>query len=390
VNEVQTRKSTDNLTERHVKPLKPFYLDLDESEIQAIQTTMGDILRRGELILGKYTDEFEREFANYAGCKHAVTLNTATSALEILATLKGARGKKVAVPSNTNFASVAAILRAGGEPVYMDMTAEYFAPNLDVLKYTVEKYGVQGVMWVHIGGIIVPEFFEVAEYCRSKRVFLIEDAAHAHGSWLGGKCAGTFADGGAFSFFPTKVMTTMEGGMITTDSQEHANLAKSFRNQGKRHGAYGGLHYDLGSSWRMSEISAYIGLVQLAKLDRMTATRQRAVDIVAGRLKKLNIGYCDTSHMEKASQYKFIIRLSDGLKADQVKKDLAALGIICGGGVYEIPCHLQPVFSDFPAAKDELRVTEAWCPRHICPPITSGTTTEDAERVGAALADVVR
>lgn len=372
-----------------LNPLKPFYLDLDESEINAIQAEMGAILRSGQLILGKHTEAFEAEFARYVGCKHAVSYNTATSALEVLCVLRGAKGKRVAVPSNTNFASVEAILRAGGKPIYMDMTAEYFAPNLDILKYTVEKYGVQGVMWVHIGGIIVPDFAEVAEYCRGKRLFLIEDCAHAHGSWLGGQSSGTFGDGGAFSFFPTKVMTTMEGGMIVTDSQEDADLAKSFRNQGKRHAAYGGLHYDHGNSWRMLEIAAYIGLVQLAKLDRMTAARQAAVDIVAARMKAIGIAYCDTSHMDRASQYKFIVRVPEGLEADQVKKALAERGIICGGGVYDVPCHLQPVFADVPFVKEELAVTEKWCPRHICPPITSGTTKEDAIRIADAMAEVL-
>ena len=372
-----------------MNPIKPFFLDLTDDEINDVQREMGSILRSGQLILAKHTESFENEFAKYVGCKYAVTLNTATSALEVLCVLKGTRGKKVAVPSNTNFASVAAIIRAGGEPVYMDMTAEYFAPNLDILKYTVEKYGVDGVMWVHIGGIIVPDFPEIAEYCRSQGLFLIEDAAHAHGSWLGGRSAGTFGDGGAFSFFPTKVMTTMEGGMITTNSVEDANLVKSFRNQGKRHAAYGGLHYDLGSSWRISEIGAYMGLVQLAKLDRMTATRQAAVDVVAARMKGLGVDYCDTSHMDRASQYKFIVRLPDDCNAEGTKKALAERGVICGGGVYDVPCHMQPVFTEVPTVNAELQNTETWCPRHICPPITSGTLPQDSKRIADALEEVL-
>lgn len=370
-------------------PIKPFYLDLEEDEIASIEAEMGNILRSGQLILGKHTEAFEVEFAKYAGCKHAVTMNTATSVLEVLCVLNGAKGKRVAVPSNTNFASVAAIIRAGGEPIYMDMTADYFVPDLDIIKQTVEKYAIAGVMWVHIGGIIAPDFAEVTEYCRAKGLFLIEDAAHAHGSWLAGRSAGTFGDGGAFSFFPTKVMTTMEGGMLTTDSKEFADLAKSFRNQGKRGAAYGGLHSDLGNSWRITEIAAYMGLVQLAKLDRMTATRQAAVDIVASHLNKLGISYCDTSHMDKASQYKFIIRLPEGHKMDDVKKAMAGHEIFCGGGVYEVPCHQQPVFEDVPFESSELQATERWCPRHICPPITSGTTTDDAERIGAALTEIL-
>src|SRR3982751_4099523 len=100
-----------------MQPLKPFFLDLNEDEIAAIQEEMGNILRSGQLILGRHTEAFEAEFAKYVGCRYATSLNTATSALEVLCVLRGARGKKVAVPSNTNFASVAAIMRAGGEPV---------------------------------------------------------------------------------------------------------------------------------------------------------------------------------------------------------------------------------------------------------------------------------
>ncbi|WKW51473.1 DegT/DnrJ/EryC1/StrS family aminotransferase [Rhodomicrobium lacus] len=369
--------------------IKPFFLDLDDSEIGGIQAEMGNILRSGQLILSKHTEAFEAEFASYVGTRHAVTYNTATSALEVLCVLKGARGKRVAVPSNTNFASVEVIVRAGGQPVFMDMTPEFYAPNLDLLKYTVEKHGVSGVMWVHIGGIITPDFAEIAAYCRSRNLFLIEDCAHAHGSFLGGKSAGSFGDGGAFSFFPTKVMTTMEGGMIVTDSKEDADLARSFRNQGKRHAAYGGLHYDHGNSWRISEIAAYMGLVQLAKLDRMVKTRTDAARIVSNRLRQIGVDFCETSHMDQASTYKLIVRLPDGVSADAVKKKLAERGVICGGGVYEVPCHLQPVFADIPCDRADLKATEIWCPRQICPPITSGTTPADADRIATAMVEAL-
>jgi dTDP-4-amino-4,6-dideoxygalactose transaminase len=149
--------------------IKPFYLDLTESEIEDIKEKLGEILRNGTLILGKYTEEFEREFADYVGTKYAVALNTCTSALEVLLTIKGAKGKKIAFPTNTNFATVEAIIKSGGIPVYMDMTSEYFVPSLDILKYTFNKHkDIRGVAWVHIGGVIPPDFFEIVEYCRRR------------------------------------------------------------------------------------------------------------------------------------------------------------------------------------------------------------------------------
>jgi dTDP-4-amino-4,6-dideoxygalactose transaminase len=366
--------------------ISPFYLDLTEREIEDIQRAMGEILRSGVLILGKYTKEFEAEFARYVGTKYAVALNTCTSALEVLLTIKRVRGKRVAVPTNTNFATVAAILRAGGMPVFMDMTKEYFVPNLDILKRTVEKNpDIAGVVWVHIGGVISPDFPQVVEFCRSRGLFLLEDCAHAHGSALGGVKAGNFGDGGAFSFFPTKVMTTMEGGMITTNSKEEADLARSLRNQGKRDGDYGGLHYDLGSSWRMTEISAYMGLVMLNKLDAMVAKRQRAVDLLLPTIKDLGLAYVDTSHMDQASHYKFIVVFKGGESLESLKQKFQAEGVLLGGGVYEVPCHRQPVFRDIPFDPEDVRTAEEYCPRHICPPITSGLRDEDVDKIATAM-----
>ena len=357
--------------------IKPFFLDLESDEIEAIKDTFGSILTSGQLILGKYTEQFESDFSTYIGTKYAVAMNSGTSALEALLIYHKACGKNIAVPTNTNFASVAAIIRAGGNPVYMDMTKEYFVPSLEHLKFIVEKGGVDGVMWVHIGGIIAPDFFEVVKYCRDKGVFLIEDAAHAHGSAMGGVKAGAFADGGAFSFFPTKVMTTMEGGMITTDNKDLASLAMSLRNQGKRDGDFGGLHYDLGSSWRISEISAYIGIMQLSKLDNMVKIRSDAAIEISKILDIFGVEYCSTSHMDQASNYKFIIRFNSKEEANKAKDQLRENGIFCGGGVYETPCHQHPVFSDIPFESNDLSISETYCSQHICPPITSGTTNED-------------
>jgi dTDP-4-amino-4,6-dideoxygalactose transaminase len=121
----------------------------------------------------------------------------------------------------------------------------------------------------------------------------------------------------------------------------------------------------------------------------MVATRQAAADLVTARLRQIGVGCCDTSHMDAASQYKLIVRLPAGISADAAKQALAAEGVICGGGVYEVPCHRQPVFADISFDPAELAVTDEWCPRQICPPITSGTTAADANRIADALAKVL-
>lgn len=373
-----------------MKELKPFFLDLNKDEIKDLQKTFGEILKSGQLILGKYTECFESAFAEYIGSKYAISLNSATSALEVLCSIKNISGKKIAVPSNTNFASVIAIIKAGGIPIYMEMTKEYFAPNLDILKEVHSENKISGVMWVHIGGIIAPDFIEVAEFCKTNGLCLIEDCAHSHGSLIDGESSGNIGDGGAFSFFPTKVMTTMEGGMITTNSKDEAELVKSYRNQGKRFAAFGGLHYDPGNSWRLSEIAAYMGIIQLSKLDQMISRRQNAVNILSEELFRNDIFFCDTSHMDKCSQYKFIIPFDEDKKAIKIKEKLSEKSIFCGGGVYEVPCHLQPVFEEIPYNAKKLKNTEKYCPNHICPPITSGTTSEDAKRMAEEIVNLIK
>lgn len=365
--------------------VKPFFLDLTEDEISTLESTFGRILRSGQLILNTYTEQFESEFAQRMGVPYAIATSSGTASLIMLLRAHDAMGKKVAVPTNTNFATAAAILHVGGMPVFMDMDCETFAPTLDMVKEAVERDGISGVIWVHIGGLISPEFPQVVEYCKSNNLFLIEDAAHAHGSQLGGVCAGAFADGGAFSFFPTKVMTTMEGGMVTTHDKDVADLMRSLRNQGKGASKFGSDHLHLGSSWRISEVAASIGLVQLGKLNQMLDVRSNAAKSMAKVLDEIGVPYCRFDHMDRSSQYKLIVRYQSDATIDEMKSRFKECGVILGGGVYDRTCDQQEVFKHVPMRDGGFPVAHVCCPRHICPPLTSGLTDSDVERVNNAM-----
>jgi len=173
--------------------------------------------------------------------------------------------------------------------------------------------------------------------------------------------------------------------MITTDSEEEDRLARSLRNQGKRGMNYGGVHHDFGNSSRMTELNALLGILQLRKLPAMLQRRARAASAIANELDRAGIAYCSTAHMEVASNYKFIVLLPEGRSLEAVKKALAGEGINVGGGVYEIPCHRQPVFEDL-SCNVSLPNAEHWCPRHLCPPVTSGMSEDEGRFVGEMLA----
>ena len=370
-----------------MEPIRPFYFDLTDDDIDRFADGARRILKSGYLILGENTEAFERDFAAYVGTPHAVSTSSGTAALEILFRIKGVAGRTVLVPTNTNFATVAAVLYAGGRVRLLDMDAATFAPSCEQVEAALEAYAdedLAGVAWVHIGGVVSPEFPAVVELCRSRGLFVIEDAAHAHGSALGGRRVGSLADGACFSFFPTKVMTTGEGGMITTDDAEEAELARSYRNQGKRGVAFGGLHTDMGNSTRMTELEALLGSIFLERLPGMLDRRQAAYDVTARHLDAAGIGYVSTAHMDAASHYKMLVLPPDGYDPAALKGALAADNVLLGGTVYEIPCHRQPVFDGL-LGEGSYPVADAVCPRHICPPLTSGTTPQQADHVGAAL-----
>lgn len=359
--------------------IKPFNFKLSDSDKIEFYKGINKIINDGSFILGNFTKKFEIEFAKKHKSKYAIALNTGTTALEILINyFTKNQPTYIAVPTNTNFATVASIIRSNGYPVYLDMDSKYLCPSITELKKKYKNVKFNGLVWVHIGGIISPDFNEVSKFCKEKNIFLIEDCAHAHGSKFNNRYAGTFGDGGAFSFYPTKVMTTMEGGMIITNNKKIKNYAISMRNQGKGKENFGCYHVDFGNSWRMLEVSALLGIIQLKQLDKIIKNRNRVVSIYIKKLSNTKIKYSQTDHMNISSQYKFIIFAKSKSHGESIKAKLKDHGIICGGGVYELPCHKQPVFQKYNLYSKNLKIAEKYCSRQICLPLHSDISDRKA------------
>ncbi|MGB9756278.1 MAG: DegT/DnrJ/EryC1/StrS family aminotransferase, partial [Candidatus Bathyarchaeales archaeon] len=202
-----------------VPPVKPYFL---KEDIEKIKTDVEKILQSGMLTLHTYTKEFENQFAKLCHVKHAIAVNSGTSALEIaLRTMKVKAEDEVLVPTNTFSATATAVIFAGAKPKLTDINPENLCIDAENIQKNITSK-TKGVITVHIGGLICPEIEEIKEICREENLFLVEDAAHAQGSTINQKPAGSLGDTGCFSFYPTKVMTTGEGGMITTNSDEVA------------------------------------------------------------------------------------------------------------------------------------------------------------------------
>jgi dTDP-4-amino-4,6-dideoxygalactose transaminase len=237
-----------------------------------IAAAVDEILTSGALTLGPYTRRFEAAFATAHAARHAAATSSGTAALDIALRGIGVTDRDVVVPANTFYATAAAVMQAGGKPVFADVDAATFALSPATLEAALTP-DTAAVVLVHIGGLITPQAEDLARICQERGVALVEDAAHAHGSSLGGRFAGSFGVAAGFSLYATKVVTSGEGGMLVTSSDLLADEARIYRDQGK--GAFSANHHvRFGYAWRMSEQNAVTGLVHLRRMEEFIERRR--------------------------------------------------------------------------------------------------------------------
>jgi perosamine synthetase len=344
-------------------------------------------LQSGSLTLGPRTREFEEAFAHRHDVPHAIAVSSGTSALEIIFRILDVKDREVVIPTNTFFATAAAAIHAGGLPRLADVSPDTLALSPSTLEAALTPRTAVVVL-VHIGGFITPEIDVIRQMCDDRGIFLVEDAAHAHGASFGGRAAGSFGEAAAFSFYPTKVMTSGEGGMITTGDEQLRDEAVIYRDQGKA-GFLGGDHVRMGYAWRMSELHAAVGLIHLSHLDEAIATRRR----VAARYDQELVGLhgCRPLALPADSisnYYKYVVLLDPGIDRAELKRELAErTGVSLSGEVYASPLHRQPIFADLEG--DSFPVADDVCARHICLPVHSDMTDDEADYVVRSLASVL-
>jgi dTDP-4-amino-4,6-dideoxygalactose transaminase len=368
--------------------IPPARVYFPEEDRRSILRLIDEALVTGQLTLGKHGKSFEESFARRVGVRYAVAVNSGTSSIEIPLRIFGVRDKTVLVPTNTFFATAAAVVHAGGKPRFVDADSNTFAISLEAIKKRLTE-DTAGVIVVHIAGIVTPEMPAIRDFCRERGLFLFEDAAHAHGSSLNGQAAGTFGDAASFSFYPTKVMTSAEGGMIVTDSQRVYEEALIYRDQGKAD-FLTNAHTRLGYNWRMSEPHAIIGCAQLNRLDEFVQTRRLLARIYDEGLREISgITAVSLPPECRSNYYKYLALLDTAFERSALKQLLRdEYGVGLSGEVYETPCHVQPVFEEYRDAA-EFPIAADICRRHICLPVYVTMTETDARYVLASLTEAL-
>jgi dTDP-4-amino-4,6-dideoxygalactose transaminase len=354
---------------------------------ETVINRINEILDTGYLTLGKYGKEFEKQFSEIVGTKYAITTNGGTSAVEIILRSLKLKGSEVIIPTNTFAATVNAALHAKTSVRFVDCNNDYNI-NFKNLKESITPR-TKAVVMVHIGGYITPEIKEIQKFCLDNNLYLIEDAAHAHGSSFNEEYAGSFGIANAFSFYPTKLTTSGEGGMITTNNEEVDKAARVLRDQGKS-GFFGNLHEEVGYNWRMSEISAVVGLDHLSYLKRFVEERRRLSDIYDDEIDNISgLHTVNILNKKMTNYYKYICVLEKGDRKaiKTIMKEKYHVGL--SGEVYELPCHLQPSFKHLGYKEGDLPISEDLCKRQICLPLYQTMTEAEADYVIRSLKSVL-
>lgn len=361
----------------NIPSAKPFFSDQD---IQAISEDIRLILSGGRLILGPYTRRLENSFCEYIGVKYAAGVSSCTAALEICLRYFDIVGKEVIVPTNTFIASSNAVLFAGGQPVLADIKPETLCIDPADFQQKITPR-TRGVIVVHIAGLPCPDIYEIKNVCRDKGLFLLEDVAHAHGATINGEKTGSIGDAGCYSFYPTKVMTTCTGGMITTNDERLSEYAVSLRHFGVGRG----LHHivNLGSDWLMDEISAVLGIYQLKGLEHNLAKRNDIARRYADSLADSEwVDLFPVPSDIRHSYYKYPIMLSPSVDKEELTGKMQTEYGIELGSIYDPPCHRQPVYQRlFNFREGMFPNADATLKRTCCLPVFPQMTAEEVSYV---------
>lgn len=379
------------MKQRNIPLLRLVY---SQQEMDEIKMEIENVLRSGYLTMGDRVHEFEHQFACFCGTLYALGTNSGTSALEIALRAIDVSGGSVVMPSNTYMATPLAAIKAGASVIFTECQRENLQMDAEDLARKIRD-DTQAVILVHIGGIISPVIETIQRICCERNIPLIEDAAHAHGATFKDKSAGQFGLAACFSFYPTKVLTTAEGGMMVTDNEDLYRKGVVLREHGKADPNFN-VHVEIGDNWRFSELHAVLGLQQMKKAAYILAERRRLASLYDKLLEDVN--WLEPVVVPKevsSAYYKYIAFLPEHVDRQTVKDRLREeFGVHLPGEVYSDPCHSQPVFKKYPDKlandkNDEFPVTNYVCKHHICLPLYPGLRDEEVEYVVDCLRKVL-
>lgn len=371
-------------------PLCIPFMDAGEEKL------VSEVLKSGWLAHGPKVKQFEEKFAKYMGVRHASALNSCTSALHLSLQAIGSGGE-VIVPSFTFSASANAIVTAGFRPVFAE--AEYDTCNIDPSK--IEKKITKktvAIMPVHFGGQSC-KMDEIMEIAKKHDLYVIEDSAETIGGEYDGKKTGTFGIG-CFSFYPTKNMTTGEGGMVTTNDDEIIKKIDMHKAHGMTSSTYEREKNErpwlratvvAGYNFRMCDILAAVGLVQLSKLDKMNDLRRKHAEYLSKGLKEAGEIDIPVEVPRAKHVYQMYTIKVDTERIDRSRFIAALRTAGIGASVhFDPPVHMQPYYAGMGYGKGDFPVTERIAGSIVTLPMYPSLKREELDYIISGVEDALK
>ncbi len=339
---------------------------LGEEEKQAILR----VIDSRQLAQGAQVEAFETAFADFCGAKYAIATSSGTTALQTALLAHGiGPGDEVITSPFTFIASANAVVFCGAKPVFVDIDERTYNIDPSLIEAAITPR-IKAILPVHIFGY-PSDMVAIMDIAVRHGVVVIEDACQAHGASVKGRKVGTFGTG-CFSFYPTKNITTAEGGIVTTNDDQIADQARLIRNHGQRQRYY---HEAIGYNFRMTELQAAIGVVQMGKLEQFTATRRANAAYLTQRLKGVTTPHEAPGFRHVYHQY--TIRVTDD--RDRLAKHLRQRDIATGI-YYPLPVHRQVAYQRL-GYSDSLPVAERACCEVLSLPVHPALTSEDLDNI---------
>ncbi len=359
---------------------------IGEEEVKAAVKVLRSGMLTSRTESGSMVSTFQDAFRKFVKSKYAFAVNSGTTALQLslLASDVG-YGDEVIVPSFTFVSTAETVLLVGAKPVFVD---------IDPDTYNIDPEGVEGAITERTKAVIPVDLYglpadmkPIKKIAEKHNLVIIEDAAQAHGAEYDGKPCGYYANLACWSFYASKNMTTGEGGMITTNSDEYTENVRFMRSHGEK-GEY--VSSMIGGNFRMPELEAAIGNEQLLKLPNFLKSRRQNAERLIEKLKDVDrLQLPIIPHGDKHSWYLFTIRMKDvdREKRDLFVKELRGLGI-GATTYYPVPIHLMPLYQKFCAYK--LPRTEEASNQVFSLPVHPAVTLDQIEYIAASTRKLAR
>ena len=360
-------------------PLYKIFTDREDNR------AVNKVLQRGmDWAIGPEIAEFEKKLASYIGTKYCIAFNSGTSAGHAALLAININSGEVIVPSFTFISTANWPLMVNAKPKFVDIEEENFGLNPERVKSEITK-NTKAIIPIHYGGLPC-KIIEINRIARNKKIPLIEDCAEAFGTKIKGVSVGTFGQMSIFSFAPNKILTTGEGGAICTDSRKIFEKLQLIRSHGRlineNYFKTSQLpnYISIGYNWRMSSMTAALGLSQFDKLDRIIQLRRRHARFYVLKLKKIKEVTLPDEPKDHLHVYQlFTIQLKNNLIRNELQKFLAGRGIMTK--IFFEPIHLSNFYKKSGFGKKSLPNTEKISQTVLSLPIFPGLKSEEIRQI---------